>query len=84
MKLPNIAPSRLLLVVLASCCKAEDSTRSSGPIFAQQNLAAWCIVPFDSKKRGPEERAEMLQRLGIKVDRFGSGTGTLTGLESLG
>jgi hypothetical protein len=55
----------LILVVLASCCAAEDSTRSSGPIFAQQNLAAWCIVPFDSKKRGPEERAEMLQRLGI-------------------
>ncbi len=27
---------------------------------------AWCIVPFDSKKRGPEERAAMLQRLGFK------------------
>src|SRR5262245_39120546 len=27
---------------------------------------AWCIVPFDAKKRGPEERAEMLARLGFK------------------
>jgi sugar phosphate isomerase/epimerase len=35
-------------------------------LFARDNLVAWCIVPFDSKKRGPEERAAMLQRLGFK------------------
>lgn len=34
--------------------------------FAKDNLVAWCIVPFDAKKRGPEERAQMLQRLGIR------------------
>lgn len=34
-------------------------------LFARTNLVAWCIVPFDSKKRGPEERAAMLERLGI-------------------
>lgn len=28
-------------------------------------LAAWCIVPFDAKKRGPEARAKMLVELGI-------------------
>ena len=33
-------------------------------IFAKQNLLAWCIVPFDANKRGPEERAQMLERLG--------------------
>jgi sugar phosphate isomerase/epimerase len=27
---------------------------------------AWCVVPFDAKRRGPVERAEMLQRLGFK------------------
>jgi sugar phosphate isomerase/epimerase len=27
---------------------------------------AWCIVPFDVKKRGPVERAEMLNKLGIR------------------
>lgn len=32
---------------------------------SQTNLVAWCIVPFDTQKRGPEARAEMLQRLGI-------------------
>ncbi|MEM7561394.1 MAG: pyrrolo-quinoline quinone, partial [Planctomycetota bacterium] len=31
-----------------------------------ENLVAWCIVPFDAEKRGPEERATMLQELGLK------------------
>lgn len=35
-------------------------------MFQKSNLVAWCIVPFDSKKRSPEERAEMLDQLGIK------------------
>lgn len=34
-------------------------------VFAKQNLTAWCIVPFDAKHRGPEERAKMLADLGI-------------------
>ncbi len=33
--------------------------------FAQSNLVAWCIVPFDAKERSPEERAQMLNDLGI-------------------
>lgn len=35
-------------------------------LFSKTNLVAWCIVPFDSQKRGPEARAEMLERLGIR------------------
>ena len=35
-------------------------------LFAHTNLVAWCIVPFDARKRGPEERAAMLERLGFK------------------
>ncbi|HEY1192192.1 MAG TPA: TIM barrel protein [Gemmata sp.] len=35
-------------------------------VFAQDNLVAWCIVPFDARKRGPAERVEMLQKLGFK------------------
>lgn len=34
-------------------------------LFARTNLVAWCIVPFDGKKRGPEERAAMLEKLGF-------------------
>ncbi len=43
--------------------KAADS---ADRLFARDNLIAWCIVPFDSKKRGPEERATMLEHLGFK------------------
>ena len=35
-------------------------------LFARENLIAWCLVPFDAKKRGPEERAAMLEKLGFK------------------
>jgi sugar phosphate isomerase/epimerase len=42
-----------------------DEAPSAGSIYAKDNLAAWCIVPFDAKKRGPTERAEMLRRLGF-------------------
>ncbi len=35
-------------------------------LYAHENLVAWCIVPFDAKKRGPEERAVMMESLGIK------------------
>lgn len=34
--------------------------------FAPDNHVAWCIVPFDAKKRTPTERVEMLQKLGFK------------------
>jgi len=34
-------------------------------VFSRTNLVAWCIVPFDSQKRGPEARAEMLEQLGF-------------------
>jgi len=35
-------------------------------LFAEDNLVAWCIVPFDARKRSPEDRAAMLKRLGFK------------------
>jgi len=42
---------------------AEDKSPES--VFAKENLVAWCIVPFDAKRRGPRQRAEMLKRLGV-------------------
>jgi len=44
----------------------EPASAAAPSIFDRENLVAWCIVPFDSKKRGPEERAAMLEQLGIK------------------
>ena len=35
-------------------------------LFDRSNLVAWCIVPFDAKQRGPEARAAMLDRLGLR------------------
>jgi sugar phosphate isomerase/epimerase len=69
---------KALLPILAACVAittlgAQDAppglpTDNTGQpgLFAPQNLTAWCVVPFDASKRGPEERAEMLQRLGFK------------------
>ena len=34
--------------------------------FDRDKLVAWCIVPFDAKKRKPAERVEMLKELGLK------------------
>ena len=34
-------------------------------LYAKDNLIAWCIVPFDNKNRTPEQRAQMLNELGI-------------------
>ena len=35
-------------------------------VFRRENLVAWCIVPFDDRNRPPEERAQMLKRLGLR------------------
>lgn len=45
---------------------AEDKRADSPALYAKKNLVAWCVVPFDGKKRGPEARAAMLERLGIR------------------
>jgi putative heme-binding domain-containing protein len=39
---------------------------AAGRLFARENLVAWCIVPFDAKRRDPEQRAAMLERLGLR------------------
>ncbi len=76
MKPPQSLVNRTLLVGFLALgmsneasAATQTSTSTSLPatgLFAQTNLVAWCIVPFDAKKRGPEERAAMLEKLGIK------------------
>ncbi len=56
----------LIWAVISAELVLALSTTAQPAIFARSNLVAWCIVPFDAKKRGPEERAQMLDRLGIK------------------
>jgi len=61
--------SAIILAAVVRCtASAEVSKVEVGEgLFAQTNLVAWCIVPFDAKKRSPEERAAMLERLGFKL-----------------
>lgn len=49
-----------ILLWLAAC-----APQSSQP-FEADNIFAWCIVPFDSEERSPQERLDMLADLGIK------------------
>ncbi len=35
-------------------------------LFARENLVAWCVVPYDSRRRGPRARAELLAELGLR------------------
>lgn len=53
----------LLAVAALFPCAADAETP---PNFKRENLVAWCIVPFDAKKRSPEERASMVSQLGLK------------------
>ena len=53
---------------LAAMAEPKPVTQpASNPpsLFAQQNLLAWCIVPFDNRHRTPAERIAMLKRLGF-------------------
>lgn len=52
-----------VLLVLACLTPARAADYQ---LFARTNLMAWCIVPFDAKKRGPEERAAMMEKLGFQ------------------
>ena len=45
---------------------AKTPAEAAQQLFSRDNLIALCIVPFDSKKRAPEDRAAMLQKLGFK------------------
>jgi len=67
--------NRILLVGILAAGISDAASAAAHPLppslpstglFAQTNLVAWCIVPFDAKKRGPEARAAMLEDLGIK------------------
>src|SRR4051812_17578453 len=64
-----------LLLLLATSAGAAENAPATMPatapatqpsIFRRDNIAAWCIVPYDGRRRTPEERAEMLERIGLR------------------
>ena len=48
------------------CCILPLTLQAAPDLWDRGNLDAWCIVPFDAKKRTPAQRAEMVVRLGLK------------------
>src|SRR4051794_7751110 len=56
------APVRALQAAEGRATTAQPCAES---LYARTNLVAWCIVPFDAARRGPEERAAMLEKLGF-------------------
>lgn len=51
--------SLLALAVVGTAAAVESH-------WQQDDVQAWCIVPFDAQNRSPEERAEMLKRIGLR------------------
>jgi sugar phosphate isomerase/epimerase len=54
-----------LTVPLSLFCTLLIQTQAADNL-ANDQLVAWCIVPFDAKQRGPAARVKMLKRLGLK------------------
>lgn len=61
-----LASGLSLIAAAVVCLNAGATAASTEALFARTNLVAWCIVPFDAAKRGPAERAAMLERLGLR------------------
>jgi hypothetical protein len=56
----------LLCVLNVPISSADINSPERANLWSHENLFAWCVVPFDDNKRGPEERAQMLEKLGFK------------------
>lgn len=65
-KLQVLACLTLMSITTPLWSQEKPAAGDGKDIYARDNLVAWCIVPFDGKKRGPAERAEMCARLGLK------------------
>lgn len=58
--------SKLTAALALTVCFLPLASLAAADPLSPENLVAWCIVPFDAAKRTPEQRATMLDELGIK------------------
>jgi len=65
MNLKIFAFLAFFLVLLLFLVFRKELLPGNRGLFSRNNLLAWCIVPYDSMKRSPEQRALMLKELGI-------------------
>lgn len=61
----HVSLAVILLLVSSFAAKSQTTSTGNDLLFSKNNLLAWCVVPYDSKKRNAEERAAMLNDLGI-------------------
>ena len=62
----RITLSLLVSMAILPGCQQKDQPNGAD-LFDKDNLLAWCIVPFDAAERSPEERARMMNELGLKL-----------------
>ena len=55
----------IVVVIFSAASVKGQKIIKNQDIFSRNNLIAWCIVPYDVSERGPEERASMLNEIGI-------------------
>lgn len=55
----------MILTVGLQSLLCAQSAANNEKLFAKENLVAWCIVPFDNQHRSPQQRVDMLKRLGF-------------------
>ena len=65
MKSHPIASFTLFTFAIIATASTKLTAADALTIFDRKNIAALWIVPYDAKKRGPEERAQMLRELGL-------------------
>jgi hypothetical protein len=62
----SISNTLQVLCVLGPLAGSIPASAEIPANFRTGELVAWCIVPFDAKKRGPAARTEMLAEIGLK------------------
>jgi hypothetical protein len=74
---PDLRPAVLALLAALACpavgvraapasAPASATAATANPVWDRANLVAWCIVPYDAKKRDAPARAAMLQKLQLR------------------
>ena len=75
MKLHSLTALGLLTVTLFASASAKLTAADTPSIFDRQNISAlWIAPPWDAKKRGPEERMQMLKELGLSKFAYNGGS----------
>ncbi len=62
----------ILVSLLFSCGSSKNHYNKENNLFSKSNLIPWSIVGFDVKERTPEQRLEMLERLGYNQYAYGN------------